>query len=158
MQKFIIPLALMSGLFMSGCVHPTEDTLVVSNSDRDAVKNPKNSASQTQNSSILSEPKTTPSQTMTQNMIPPSQEYWVIRPGTVVYNAAREPVRSLRLQPKVYLHDVVDGWGLIDAAKGEWVKMSDVSPDQPADTLAAPENSTELPRVTVEDMMKPQLK
>jgi hypothetical protein len=160
LRKFIFQLVLLFGLCLSGCAHPVDDTIVVLSPDRDtlAVLEPETATPHLQTSSNLSEPELTPSQTMTQNIPQSSQEYWVISPGTVVYNAAREPVRSLRLQPKVYLHDITDGWGLIDVAKGEWVKISDVSLDQPADRLTAPENSTELPRVTVEEMMKRQRK
>ena len=101
MQKFIIQLAVLSGLCLSGCAHPADDTIVVLNPDRDtlAVLEPETATPHPQTSSNLSEPELTPSQIKIQNMPQPSQEYWVIRPGTVVYNAAREPVRSLRLQP-----------------------------------------------------------
>jgi len=94
------------------------------------------------------------SETKRSFMTAEAKNYWVKKPGTGVYNSRHILVRSLRLQPKVTVHKEVDGWGLIDTHKDEWVKMSDITLTQPADMLAGPQESTELPKITVEEMMK----
>lgn len=160
MHKSLIPLTTLSALYMSGCAHPSQDLPAspVQETDvlRAAVPEPINS--QQKGRPDLSARNLTPSQPSQVLMIEASKDYWVKRVGTLVYNGKREPVRSLRFQPKVNIHKKVDGWGLIDAALDEWVKMSDLTLSQPADILAQPENSTGLPRVTVEDIMKPNNK
>lgn len=82
-------------------------------------------------------------------------EYWVKRPGTAVYDGMQQLVRSLRLQPKVTVYEVVEGWGLISTEVDEWVNMSDIALSRPDGVLARPEESTGRPRIMLEDMLKP---
>lgn len=160
MHKSLIPLTTLSALYMSGCAHPSQDLPASPVQETDVLRAaiPEPIYSQQKNQPSLSARNLALSQPSQAPMIETSKDYWVKCVGTLVYNAKREPVRSLRFQPKVNIHKETDGWGLIDAALDEWVKMSDLTLSQPADVLAQPENSTGMPRVTGEDIMKPNNK
>lgn len=152
MHKFLIPLTALSGLLLSNCTHPAADVKTDAPANRVAEKelaSESNSAPmKTQDrSSANTAESVQPMASQTDNS---SSFYWVKAVGTLVYNAGRQPVRSLRFQPKVKVIKELDGWGLIDAAHDEWVKMSDLTRQKPDDVLAAPDNATGLPRVNTD--------
>lgn len=132
MFKIVMSLTMLSTLYASGCAQTPDDGI-------------------TQHSTPVQSSKSEKIETMTTSA---PTEYWVKKPGTLVYNGAHDVTRSLRLQPKVTVHKEVDGWGLISLEKDEWVKLSDVTLAQPAGVLASPQESNERPVITVDDMLK----
>lgn len=152
MHKFLIPLTALSGLILSNCTHPAADIKADAPANQVAEKElaseSKSAPMKTQDrSSANAAESAQPMASQTGNS---SSIYWVKAVGTLVYNTQRQPVRSLRFQPQVKVLKNVDGWGLIDVTKDEWVKMSDLTCQKPDDVLAAPENSTGLPRVKID--------
>ena len=132
MLKIAMSLTMLSTLYASGCAQTPDDGTMTHSAPAQTTEGEK--------------PETMTSFTAT--------EYWVKKPGTLVYNGAHDITRSLRLQPKVTVHKEVDGWGLISLEKDEWVKLSDVTLAQPAGVLAGPQESNERPVITVDDMLK----
>lgn len=157
MRKSLIPLTVLSGLVFANCTHPAADL---------RADGPINIGSEkAQSGALASEPVSPQNRPhanrseSSQTMVLPSKEtssiYWVKAVGTLVYDAQRQFVRSLRFQPKVKILTQVDGWGLIDASKDEWVKMADLTRKKPDDILAGPDNASGLPRVKIEDVFIP---
>lgn len=157
MRKSLIPLTVLSGLIFANCTHPAADVK--------ADKPINIGTEKTQSDALDSEPVKTqnrsranPSESA-QTVVTPTEDtssiYWVKAVGTLVYDAQRQFVRSLRFQPKVKILTEVDGWGLIDATQDEWVKMSDLTRQKPDNILSGPDNATGLPRVKIEDVFAP---
>lgn len=138
---------MLSGLFFANCTHAAADI---------KADEPVNIGTKKAQSGALD---SVPGKTQTRPHTNPSEEtssiYWVKAVGTLVYDAQRQFVRSLRFQPKVKILTQVDGWGLIDASQDEWVKMSDLTLQKPDNVLAEPDNATGLPRVKIEDVFIP---
>lgn len=151
MHRYIIPLAVLSGILLSNCTHPAADLKADVSADRAAEKvtggEPLSAQAKTQDRSGDRSERTG---TMTPTTDNTSSTYWVKAVGTLVYNGDRQFVRSLRFQPKVTILIQVDGWGLIDATKDEWVSMSDLTEQKPDSVLAGPEDSTGLPRINID--------
>ena len=147
MFKIVISMSMLSVLAISSCAQTPEDVALKHSSPVQSERGEKAEA-------LIAETNTVDTKTADTMTDSSPKDYWVKKPGTLVYNSARDITRSLRLQPKVTVHKQVDGWGLISLEKDEWVKLSDVTLAQPAGVLAGPQESTGRPTITIDDMLK----
>lgn len=79
---------------------------------------------------------------------------WQVKPGSPVYNQEGKAIRSLRLQSSLMVHDIEGDRAIINKESGDWVNVSDLTPENPQILLEAPIDSNGLPRISLEEMMK----
>ena len=148
MRSILISLSLFSTVFVSGCVQTHDKKLDDTTHKKAHTVKPESENLDVKLGRLI---HTEPPKTAGIAIEHEQKIYWVKKPGVLVYNGTQEMTRSLRLQPTVAIHKEVDGWGLINPSKDEWVNMSDLTNTKPDGMLARPQENTGRPRITVKD-------
>lgn len=154
MNRMLLSSLIISSLYISSCAQIHTDTPTLSAQEKKTVvQTVSNDGIKPQDTPGIPEEKMGEEESTKHTMENGIKEYWVQKPGTLVYNSGHEITRSLRFQPTVSVHEVVEGRGLINPAKGEWVNMSDLLESKPENMLVTPQDSSGMPRITAEEMM-----